>query len=338
MKSYLKFKIEDQPYAITLDVVEEILLLPELITIPDAPGDVIGILDRRSKTLPVIHLGKRLGVTQPQCTTTDNLIVINWQGTTVGVIVSNVEEVIEILEAGIDPIPSEVHPTISIFLEGVAHLDSDLLPLINPAHLIRSPKEVNALAELEINDIDQPQLGDFYAKYVVGAKEKDRNLFRQRRLDLAQVDRQERESEPISFALVEAVGETIGIPLDQIREFIDITHPTAIPFSPEFVVGHISLRGDILTLVDLSFVLGLTSSNRATNKAVVAGINQKTIGFAIDNVQNIIDISMSKLSSSTGRKPGIIGNILVDGKAVNMVDLSEILSHLLSKTNILRKG
>lgn len=328
MKNYLKFQLEDQYYAITLNIVEEILLLPELITIPDAPGDVIGILDRRGETFPVIHLAKRLGISQPQCKLTDNLIVINWEGTTVGIIVNNVEDVVEVLETDIDPIPSEVQPTISIFLQGVARLDNDLLPLINPAHLIRSPQAVSAITGLDITEIDQTQLGDFYTKYVVDVNEKDRSLFHQRRLDLAQVSRQEQEMDSRPFALVEVGEETIGIPLDQIREFIDINQPTPIPFSPEFIIGNVSLRGDILTLVDLAYILGLNSNNKAKTKAVMAEINQKTIGIAIDNIQSITDISMLKCNSPTGNKTGVIGNVLVDNKLVNMIDLSKILSHI----------
>ena len=330
MNSYLRFKLRGQVFALPLSVVEEILLLPELTCIPDAPMDVLGVLNWRGKTLPVIHLAKRLGISQPQCYITDNLIVINYENLIVGIVVNQVQDTIEIDEGQIDQVFQEFQPPISLFLQGVVPSNGTLIPLIDPAHLVRSPEAVVQLLETDIDTIEGANLADFYTRFVGDISLREQAIFQQRRLDLLTANDSVVEGHKTPFALVEIGREPIGIPLNQIQEFINISDPVPIPFSPEFVVGNISLRGEILTLIDIATLLGLSSSCRHEKQGIVFQWEQTKFGITISQVLNIVDVDKLSLSATNYQdKLGIIGTTVVGEKPTTLLDLKEIICNAL---------
>ncbi len=333
MTSYLQFRLQDQLFALPLLVVEEILLLPELTCIPDAPRDVLGVVNWRGKTLPVIHLAKRLGISQPKCSISDNLIVINYNNLTAGIVVNQVQDTIEIDAEQIDQVFQQFQPPISLFLQGVVSSNGMLIPLIDPAHIVRSPEAVEQLAEANIDEIEGASLADFYTRFVGDVTAKEREIFRQRRLDLSIVltaSTLETASKKIPFALVEIGQETIGIPLNQIQEFINIYDPVPIPFSPEFVIGNISLRGEILTLIDISLILGLSSQHSYEKHALVFQWEQNKFGISISQVLDMVDVDKLNLSATNHQnKLGVIGTAVVGEKPTTLLDLQEIICNVL---------
>jgi purine-binding chemotaxis protein CheW len=66
-KPYLIFDLGDSQYGIDASLVKEIFPLPELAPVPEAPTDIIGILNLRGEVLPVMHLGLRLGRSVVRC-------------------------------------------------------------------------------------------------------------------------------------------------------------------------------------------------------------------------------------------------------------------------------
>ncbi len=329
MISYLQFRLQSQIFGLPLLVVEEILPLPELTCIPDAPGDVLGVVNWRGKTLPVIHLAKRLGISQPKCHLSDNLIVVNYDNLTVGIVVNQVQDTIEIDEGQIDKVFQQFQPPISLFLQGVVPSNGTLIPLIDPAHLVRSPSAVAQLLETDIDTIEGAN-EDFYTRFVGDISLKEQAIFQQRRLDLLTANNSVLEGQKIPFALVEIGQETIGIPLDQIQEFINISDPVPIPFSPEFVIGNTSLRGEILTLIDIGTLLGLSSQCRHEKQAVVFQREQSKFGITISQVLDIVDVDKLSLPAINYQdKPSIIATAVVGEKPTTLLDLKEIICNVL---------
>lgn len=92
-KSYLVFSLDNLKYGIDALLVQEIFYLPELIPIVEAPNDIVGLLNLRGKIVPVMHLSLRLGNQLEQCYLTDSIIVLDYDGLQVGIIVSNVHAI-----------------------------------------------------------------------------------------------------------------------------------------------------------------------------------------------------------------------------------------------------
>ena len=148
-KPYLTFSLHDVQYAIQANLIREIFLLPELMPIAEAPVDIVGILNLRRKILPVMHLDLRLGNTLQECHLSDSVIIVDWQGLQIGMIVNAVHEVKnienELIETEIEY--GRLRKTNPAFVQGVAKVDADMIVLLNPEALIRQPDTVEALIE-----------------------------------------------------------------------------------------------------------------------------------------------------------------------------------------------
>lgn len=155
--AYLFFELDDLQYGIETAHVREIFQLPELTPIADTPGDIIGILNLRGKILPVMHLAKRLGQDYLSCQLMDSIIVVEWQGLQVGMVVNRVHDVQSLPSASIEPASSYEYRNHghTAFAAGVAKVDDRLLLLLNPETLIRQPDNVALMTwEAKLNDLD----------------------------------------------------------------------------------------------------------------------------------------------------------------------------------------
>lgn len=327
MTAYLQVRIEAQTFALPLEPVVEIMLLPELLCIPDAPGDVLGVLAWWGQTLPVIHLAKRLGIAQPRCGSNDNLIVLRWAGCLFGVVVNQAETVFDIPDHQIDPVSLGFQPPVSLFLAGVAQVADRLIPVINPDSLVRAPEAVRELASQEMEITTTLDGDDFYRRFMPEADQKQRDKLRHRRLALGSSQGREEPQEGVAFTLVVIGQETVGIPLNQIREFITIDTPVPIPFTPEFVVGNISVRGEILTLIDIATLINAPPCSGTKKQALVVGIKDFYVGVLIEEIHDVVQIDKGKFQSPPEPKAGVIGTTFIRDKPTILLDLEPLLSY-----------
>jgi purine-binding chemotaxis protein CheW len=146
-KPYLIFSLDDSHYAIAASLVKEIFPLPELTPVPEAPTDIIGIINLRSEVLPVMHLALRLGRLSVTCKIDDQIVVLDWQGLQIGMVVDRVLELRTIEDESIQAQldygrTNNINPA---FIAGIAKLESELIVLLDPETLIRQPDEVATL-------------------------------------------------------------------------------------------------------------------------------------------------------------------------------------------------
>jgi purine-binding chemotaxis protein CheW len=144
---FLIFRLRQLQYGITVSCVREIFPLPEINPVPEAPGDIIGLLNWRGKVLPVMHLDRRLGQPMQPCRLSDSVIVIEWEGIQVGMIVNQVEDVISLEKQLIDHdiTYGRENYVNTAFLAGVAKIGAEMLLLLNTDALIRLADEVAIL-------------------------------------------------------------------------------------------------------------------------------------------------------------------------------------------------
>ncbi|AFY74173.1 chemotaxis signal transduction protein [Synechococcus sp. PCC 7502] len=299
-KPYLIFNLDKLQYGIDATLVKEIFLMPELTPMPEAPTDIIGMLNLRGEILPVMHLGLRLGRSQVCCQLSDQIIVLDWQGLSIGMVVDCVQD-LQTIEDGDIQIQSDYGRNInSAFIAGIAKQESELLVLLNLETLIRQPDQVAAMIwEAEGLDqsgqsdddllfleeiIDQaapdelflasatPNLeitrenisirfGSFFDRYCPEMSLADQKILRQRAENLQVPLVNTMDSTGLyPLAIIDLGGEAFAIDLKLVQEFTSIRNLTHIPCCPQHIVGNMNLRGEIITLVDICSVLNLPST------------------------------------------------------------------------------
>ena len=354
IKPYLTFNLHDVQYGIEANLVKEIFLLPELIPIAEAPIDIVGILNLREKILPVMHLDLRLGNPMQECRLRDSVIVLEWEGVQIGVIVNTVHEVInieaELIENEIDY--GRIRNINPAFVTGIAKVDESAIVLLNSEALIRQPDAVNTLLEEAEKDSngnprDHSELAEesesnetvkmissFYNLCCPNATPEERAIFRRRADNLRQSNTEAISdfTGQIPLAIIGLNDEYFGLDLEAVREFINIRNFTPIPCCPQHIVGNMNLRGEIVTLVDIRSALSLPlAATKTGSKAVVIEVDDLVAGLPVDEVFDVMYLHPKKINPvpvavESGSNEYLRGTAPYFEKILSVLDLSKIIS------------
>lgn len=343
-QSYLTFRLHELVYGIKTLLIKEILQLPELKIIPETPGDIIGVLYLRYRTIPVMHLDRRLGQPVRDCQISDRLIVMEWNNIEMGVIVNEVLDVIDIARSDLEPEPDygrEFHIN-TAFIAHIATFFERSIILLNPETLIRQPEAIADCLEraelaqemAKIDDIEALEsattpLGNFFDLYCPQATEKERDIFCQRakELQLPLIETWESEG-TMSLAVFSLGEEYFSCDLALVREFIDIENITSIPCCPSHIVGNINLRGEIITVVDIRSLLHF-SQTEEPNKAIVVQIDDLSAAIVVDEIFDVFSIRREQLSPTpigvaADLKPYLYGMAIYQENLLSALDLAKI--------------
>ncbi|HHP7229931.1 MAG TPA: chemotaxis protein CheW [Xenococcaceae cyanobacterium] len=347
-QSYLIFRLHHLLFGIPATLVKEIFQLPEVTPIPEAPTDIIGILNFRGTMLPIMHLDRRLGQTIQACTLTDSVIVIEWQMIQVGIVINEVLDVQTIPDAWIETEPDygrENHLN-TAFIAGIAQVADQTIILLNSETLIRQPNEVATIIwDAEANGLtpeaadetattlqSENLLRNFYELYCSQATTKEKAIFQQRAIELRKTLDDLVTSTTIPLAVFSLGGEYLAFDLEFVKEFIDIRQITQIPCCHEHILGNINLRGQVITLVDLSPILQLELKNRQDNKQVIViQIDDIKAGIVVDAIFDVLYVEKDRLTSTPtavapGIKPFIKGTATYEDVMLTRIDLVRILA------------
>lgn len=117
----------------------------------------------------------------------------------------------------------------------------------------------------------------------------------------------DRAAGPQSSLLRMAVGqEVLAVPIEAVREILEVGRLTPLPRTPDFVRGVMNLRGAVVPVVDLSARIGqgattlgrrscivvveVTTTDAAEAEAESAFGNPLVIGLLVDAVYEVFDI------------------------------------------------
>lgn len=133
------------------------------------------------------------------------------------------------------------------------------------------------------------------------------------------------------FITFSAGGQSYCLEITQIREIRRWTPVTALPHTPDDVLGVMNLRGAVIPIFDLAarFGLGPTPANER-NVVIVAAVEGTTIGLLVESVSEILSVEKSAIQEtpdiqSEATKHSILGMISVDESMVRVVNIDAVL-------------
>ncbi len=124
------FRLGDEEYGIDILKVQEINRMTEITLMPKAPFSVEGVINLRGKVIPVINLRKRFGLGIKEVDSQSRIIVVD-TGSTVGLIVDSVSEVLRVSSDRIEPSPPITGSAGSEYIMGIGKLDDKLIILLD---------------------------------------------------------------------------------------------------------------------------------------------------------------------------------------------------------------
>ncbi len=130
-QKYVVFQLEDQKYGMSLMRVNGIEQDYHIIPVPNAPEGINGIINLRGAVIPVYSLRERFGMNPRIDNPGKSLLVTNSHGTLLAYEVDCVEEIEEVRDSDISPMPSVASNENTAFMEQVLHIGNEIIITIN---------------------------------------------------------------------------------------------------------------------------------------------------------------------------------------------------------------
>ncbi|SDH70900.1 purine-binding chemotaxis protein CheW [Vibrio xiamenensis] len=133
----------------------------------------------------------------------------------------------------------------------------------------------------------------------------------------------------VTFQLEE---ETYGINVMQVREVLRYTEIAPVPGAPDYVLGIINLRGNVVTVIDTRSRFGLMEGEITDNtRIIVIESEHQVIGILVDSVAEVVYLRSSEIDTtpSVGTDESakfIQGVSNRDGQLLILVDLNKLLT------------
>lgn len=143
------FNLADAHYGVPIEQVQEIIRFTKVTGIPKAPKSMLGVINLRNRVIPVLNLRDRFGFPAKKADHASRIIVSNVQGSTVGLFVDSVTEVISIDEAAVEPAPPAAADWDAQFVEGICKVDGQLILALDLAAVVKvdMPNDVGRVCE-----------------------------------------------------------------------------------------------------------------------------------------------------------------------------------------------
>ncbi len=140
------------------------------------------------------------------------------------------------------------------------------------------------------------------------------------------------EDEVLQWVTFQLENETYGINVMQVQEVLRYTEIAPVPGEPEYVLGIINLRGNVVTVIDTRSRFGLPSGDVSENsRIVIIEAEKQVIGIMVDSVAEVVYLRSSEIDAApaVGTEESakfIQGVSNRDGQLLILVDLNKLLS------------
>ena len=116
------FSMAKELYGVSIGSVHEIVKVPDITEVPDAPAYLIGVINLRGKIIPVVDLRKRLKLQGLERTKASRVLITENEGRLIGLLVDAVSEVVKVPPESVEPPPDMITSIGVEYITGVAKI------------------------------------------------------------------------------------------------------------------------------------------------------------------------------------------------------------------------
>jgi purine-binding chemotaxis protein CheW len=127
-------------------------------------------------------------------------------------------------------------------------------------------------------------------------------------------------------------ADTYAVPIGEVREILKLPPVTKVPRAPSEIVGVVSVRGLLVTVVDLRQRLRISAAEltRRGRILLVTGAENEIIGLYVDEVLQVYRLAEAEIEVATNVLGGKIADYVVgigrpDATLLILIDLRPIV-------------
>ncbi|MDP5290737.1 chemotaxis protein CheW [Oceanimonas sp. CHS3-5] len=140
------------------------------------------------------------------------------------------------------------------------------------------------------------------------------------------------EDEVLQWVTFRLDNETYGINVMQVQEVLRYSDIAPVPGAPDYVLGIINLRGNVVTVLDTRLRFGLHPAEVSDNtRIVIIEAEKQVIGILVDSVAEVVYLKSSEIESApnvgTSESARFIQGVCNrESELLILVDLDKLLS------------
>lgn len=226
------FHIDKELFGIGIHRIKEIVRYPKITHVPRSANFLKGLTNLRGNVLPVLDARIRLNLPITEITDRTRVLVLDVNDSLVGVIVDNVKGVASLDNAKVESPPPILSSGVdSKFIRNVIHSRSDSSITL----------ELNVEVLCDINGHNIKVATDSKIAQDGGRSDKKNSIL---------------EKQLVTFL----VGmEEYGFTIQSVQEILRVSKITEVPEVPPYVLGVLSLRNQLLPIIDIRRLFGMPS-------------------------------------------------------------------------------
>lgn len=305
LQNLLEVKVNDEVYGFDTDKIDQILRVPPITNVPLSDETILGVSVLFGKIFTIVDLALVLGDKEVDINSQDAriLTVKLDEDSHIALLVSSVLGMSEINEENYEESEEEDNALIGFYKESdfiVQVLDIFLLlKKLSLQNFI--PKQIEPLSDTKDND------------------------------------RQQESSDARRVLYIRVASEKYAIDIDSLRELI-FTPKDITPVCSSDAMGVITLRDEVITLVDADKVLGYKREEISDkSRSLILSNNGKNIAFLVDEVDEVKDIPLDKIEPVVDDATDIVEAFIKDEKDIVSIISTTFLKRLIKKYSVVEE-
>ena len=126
-EEFIVFKIGDQEFCVEITSTREIRGWTPSTVLPNSPDFLLGVINLRGTILPIVDLGRRLGVATEGPTERHVVIVVQVEEKIFGLLVDSVSDILDVNNEDLRPVPELDSQLAEDFFSRVIVLDKRII-------------------------------------------------------------------------------------------------------------------------------------------------------------------------------------------------------------------
>ena len=116
---------------------------------------------------------------------------------------------------------------------------------------------------------------------------------------MKQSQQQDQKDQEIQWVTFRLDKEVYGIEVMQVQEVLRVTEITPVPGAPDYILGIINLRGNVVTVLDTRKRFGLPPKeiDDPSRIVIIESVDQ-VVGMLVDSVAEVVYLRYSEIESS----------------------------------------
>ncbi|MBC8430360.1 MAG: purine-binding chemotaxis protein CheW [Desulfobacterales bacterium] len=143
---YFLFELDGQRYAMEISVVEKVIHAVELISLPETPDSLLGLINVGGKIIPFVNIRKKFNLPAREMNLDDRIIISRISTRKIAFIADNVEGLVEFSKEQIDDV-HQSFPEMERYIVGVGRFQDNTVLIIAIDKLF-STQNINRLEKV----------------------------------------------------------------------------------------------------------------------------------------------------------------------------------------------